>query len=176
MIAGNKVMILTMAAMTFSLASCGTKEKPEMMEMETEVETETGIEATAGTEADTGTENAKTTEAAEPESTSPWNAEGNIRSLDQGKKTSRAIKGTKQHHTRKMRQLLNRKIHERMEETTDMGLRNTRRHRRRIIHRILLQLQHRRRDNGHGLRRLQSDERPRKYDKRHATSDNQKLA
>ena len=100
----------------------------------------------------------------------------NIRSLDQGKKTSRAIKGTKQHHTRKMRQLLNRKIHERMEETTDMGLRNTRRHRRRIIHRILLQLQHRRRDNGHGLRRLQSDERPRKYDKRHATSDNQKLA
>ncbi len=77
MIAGKKVMILTMAAMTFSLASCGTKEKPEMMEMETEAETETVIEATAGTEADTGTENAKTTEAAEPENTAPWNAEGN---------------------------------------------------------------------------------------------------
>ena len=77
MIAGKMVMILTVAAMTFPLTSCGTEEKPEMKSMETEAETETVIEATAGTEADTGTENAKAAEAAEPENTATWNAEGN---------------------------------------------------------------------------------------------------
>lgn len=98
----------------------------------------------------------------------------NIRSLDQGKETSRAIKSTKQHHTRKMRQLLNRKIHGHMGEETDMGLRNTRRHQRVTIHRILLQLQHRRRHNGHGLIRLQGTQTPRKQHVPHATPNNKK--